>query len=153
MSQIWQPTFMKITYLINSWPKVFRLQLSWSKKIIVGCYLHIFSVLDPDLRFKSQKLKYIKSTVVCTQNKHIWTTITTQQTKTESEFRRPGKLPKTTQKLSKSGYIVWVNIFRWFWEVFSVVWTPSPFLFAVLWSWFKCNSFDLILDDLIFDLK
>ena len=67
------------------------------KKWFLAPYLHLFSFLDPVQPIKSQNFSYLKSRLVCTLKKRIWTKVTAQQTKKESEFTRLRKLPKTTQ--------------------------------------------------------
>ena len=67
------------------------------KKWFFGPYLHFCLFLDPVRPIKCQNFSYSESRLVCTKIKRIWTTITTQHTKKESEFMRPRKLPKTTK--------------------------------------------------------
>ena len=64
------------------------------KKWFFAPYLHFFLFLDPVRPIKSQNFSYPESRLVCTQKKRIWTTITTQQTKKESEFMQPRKPKK-----------------------------------------------------------
>ena len=67
------------------------------KQWYLAPYLHLFLFLDPVRPIKSQNFSYQESRLVCTQNKRIWTTITTQQSKIRSEFIGPRNHPKTAK--------------------------------------------------------
>ena len=77
------------------------------KKWFLAPYLHLFMFLDPVRPIKSQNFTYPKSRLVCTQKKHIWTTVaSSKQKKNRSSHAWEifQKLPKYRRLHNKAQY-------------------------------------------------